>query len=201
MEHKDFFVGPGYNQPGIEPQTSTSILSNEMLDQIEDSMDQDFQSEHHEQQQPLGQQYEYVNHPRHYNNHPSGVEAIIMCEVMEFCPGNAFKYIYRAGEKGNALQDLKKALWYIDREYARLEDLLKLPLYVLRKFQSNVLFTEKHEQYATHIVWTEQSFELKALYTLLFDRVTVKERRSQMTACRVYLEGMITKLQSENGND
>lgn len=60
-----------------------------------------------------------VNHPRHYTGHPSGVECIAITEHMNFCLGNAMKYIWRAGEKGCALEDLKKARWYLDREIAR----------------------------------------------------------------------------------
>ena len=62
-----------------------------------------------------------VNHPRHYTSHPSGVEAITVTEHMNFCLGNAVKYIWRAGEKGDAITDLRKSRWYLDREIARLE--------------------------------------------------------------------------------
>ena len=40
-----------------------------------------------------------IEHPRHYNVHPSGVEAILLCEQMMFNTGNAVKYLMRAGEK------------------------------------------------------------------------------------------------------
>jgi len=59
--------------------------------------------------------------PDHYRSHPSGVECITVTEHMTFCLGNAVKYIWRAGEKGDPIEDLKKARWYIDREIARLE--------------------------------------------------------------------------------
>lgn len=62
-----------------------------------------------------------VNHPPHYTAHPSGIECIQVTEHMNFCLGNAVKYIWRAGEKGDAVQDLEKARWYIDREIARLK--------------------------------------------------------------------------------
>lgn len=65
---------------------------------------------------------EAVNHPKHYNEHPSGVECITIAEHFGFCLGNAIKYIWRAGLKSaNALEDLKKARWYLDREISRLE--------------------------------------------------------------------------------
>lgn len=63
-----------------------------------------------------------VNHPKHYTIHPSGVECIQITEHMNFCLGNAMKYIWRAGDKHETpLEDLKKAKWYIEREIKRLE--------------------------------------------------------------------------------
>ena len=62
-----------------------------------------------------------VNHPKHYTSHPSGVECIQVTEHMNFCRGNAIKYIWRAGDKTDEVEDLKKARWYLDREIARLE--------------------------------------------------------------------------------
>ena len=60
-----------------------------------------------------------VNHPKHYTGHPSGVECIQITEYMNFCLGNAVKYVWRAGLKGDAVQDLEKAVWYINREISR----------------------------------------------------------------------------------
>jgi Protein of unknwon function (DUF3310) len=62
-----------------------------------------------------------INHPAHYTKHPSGVECITIVEHMGFNLGNAVKYIWRADLKENALEDLKKALWYISREIAKRE--------------------------------------------------------------------------------
>lgn len=64
-----------------------------------------------------------VNHPVHYTTHPSGVECIQITEHMNFCRGNAMKYIWRAGEKGSEseeIEDLRKAVWYLAREIERL---------------------------------------------------------------------------------
>lgn len=60
-----------------------------------------------------------VNHPPHYTAHPSGVECIQITEHMNFCLGNAVKYIWRADLKSNAVEDLEKAKFYIDREIQR----------------------------------------------------------------------------------
>ena len=57
-----------------------------------------------------------VNHPKHYTDHPSGIECIQITEHMGFNLGNALKYIWRADLKGNAREDLQKAIWYINRE-------------------------------------------------------------------------------------
>ena len=57
-----------------------------------------------------------VNNPKHYTKHPSGVECIEITEHMGFNLGNAVKYIWRSDLKNNAIEDLEKAKWYIDRE-------------------------------------------------------------------------------------
>ena len=67
-------------------------------------------------------QHDPVNHPDHYCKHPSGVEAIQVTEHFNFCVGNAIKYLWRAGEKGKYIEDLKKAKWYIEREINRVGD-------------------------------------------------------------------------------
>jgi Protein of unknwon function (DUF3310) len=60
-----------------------------------------------------------VNHPPHYTSHPSGVECIQVTEHMGFNLGNAMKYIWRADLKNDAIEDLNKAAWYIEREIQR----------------------------------------------------------------------------------
>ena len=64
-----------------------------------------------------------VNHPSHYTAYP--VEVIRLTAWMNFCRGNAVKYIARAGLKDPAkeIEDLKKAAWYINYEIDRLEEL------------------------------------------------------------------------------
>lgn len=62
-----------------------------------------------------------VNRPRHYISHPSGVECITITQHMNYCRGNAIKYIWRAGDKGDEIEDLRKARFYIDKEIERLE--------------------------------------------------------------------------------
>lgn len=64
-------------------------------------------------------EHDNVNHPKHYMEGfaPVNIECIDITRHMDFCLGNAFKYVWRAGKKGGkkkALEDLDKALWYLD---------------------------------------------------------------------------------------
>ena len=76
-----------------------------------------------------------VNHPHHYTSHPSGVECIDITEHYDFCVGNAIKYLWRAGLKVESgythvekeLEDLRKAVWYINRKIKHLEDIINKP--------------------------------------------------------------------------
>ena len=51
--------------------------------------------------------------PSHYKAHPSGVECIEITQHYGFCIGNAIKYLWRAGLKGDAVEDLKLSLIHI----------------------------------------------------------------------------------------
>ena len=62
-----------------------------------------------------------INKPKHYTEHPSGIECIQVTEHMGFNLGNAIKYIWRCDLKQDAIEDLKKAKWYIDREISKRE--------------------------------------------------------------------------------
>ena len=68
-----------------------------------------------------------VNHPQHYTNGPECpscgaiYECISFTETMNFCIGNAMKYLWRAGKKDctRYTEDLEKAIWYINKEISR----------------------------------------------------------------------------------
>ena len=64
---------------------------------------------------------EQINHPEHYNKGP--IEVINLIEGFElgFHLGNVIKYILRHNHKGKAVEDLKKARWYLDRYINLLE--------------------------------------------------------------------------------
>lgn len=60
-----------------------------------------------------------VNHPSHYQGNGFEVIDIIEDFNLNFCLGNAIKYILRAGKKGELKEDLEKAVWYLNREIKR----------------------------------------------------------------------------------
>ena len=66
---------------------------------------------------------EAVDHPAHYGGKDNPYEAIRVIEAWQlgFCLGNTVKYISRAGKKGEALEDLEKAKWYLQREIDKLK--------------------------------------------------------------------------------
>lgn len=67
-----------------------------------------------------------VNHPAHYTAY-AGIEVIQLTEHLNFCRGNAVKYIARAGlkDKNKEIQDLEKAMWYVQREIERVRKTIK----------------------------------------------------------------------------
>ena len=66
---------------------------------------------------------EQINHPDHYGGKDNPYEAIKIIEALGlgFCLGNTLKYIARAGKKEDRLRDLKKAMWYLNREISNIE--------------------------------------------------------------------------------
>ena len=66
-----------------------------------------------------------VSHPKHYCSHPSGIETIQITEHLDFCLGNAIKYILRSPYKGNEVQDLEKAVWYLNRKIDLIDKINK----------------------------------------------------------------------------
>tara|TARA_E500000178_G_C16501367_1_gene521798 strand:+ start:33 stop:425 length:393 start_codon:yes stop_codon:yes gene_type:complete len=95
-----------------------------------------------------------VNHPAHYNNHPSRIEAIDIIENFNFCLGNAFKYIFRYQLKGGS-EDLNKALWYLERQVS------SSPLNV---FTPNEELLNKAED----LIRAEGNKDLKTIYQNIF---------------------------------
>jgi hypothetical protein len=62
-----------------------------------------------------------VDHPSHYLDRVPGIEAIDVTLHFNFNVGNAIKYLWRHGLKGDAVEDLRKAVWYIENEIERIK--------------------------------------------------------------------------------
>lgn len=70
-----------------------------------------------------------INHPSHYCSHPSGVECITIARHYCYSIGAAIKYLWRAGlkkeqgmdDRQKEIEDLKKAVWYINDRIKELE--------------------------------------------------------------------------------
>ena len=65
-----------------------------------------------------------VDHPDHYGGKDNPYEAIRVIEAwdLNFHLGNVVKYISRAGKKGEGLEDLEKALWYLSRHVENVQN-------------------------------------------------------------------------------
>jgi len=74
--------------------------------------------------------HDSVNHPPHYTSDPSGIECIQVTRYRNFNIGNAIKYLWRQGLKDEVgrdttdkqIEDLKKAIWYINDEIVRISN-------------------------------------------------------------------------------
>ena len=62
-----------------------------------------------------------VNHPSHYTRGKIEVADFIADQRLNFDRGNAVKYICRAGFKNNEIEDLEKAIWYLNHELKMLK--------------------------------------------------------------------------------
>jgi hypothetical protein len=118
------------------------------------------------------QPFDIVERPKHYNVDPSGLECVELAELTRFAPGNAIKYVWRAGLKdGNPpLLELRKAAWYIKRILEH--DQLKLnhaQLYGKRKELVERVAKHRHEAIAgvlTHLIAAENMADAGERLTL-----------------------------------
>ncbi len=64
--------------------------------------------------------------PNHYKSHPSGIECIEISKHLSGCLAQAFQYVWRCGQKDEPVQELKKALWFIDAELKIRHSMLRM---------------------------------------------------------------------------
>lgn len=133
---------------------------------------------------------EQVNHPSHYNNHPSEVETIEVIRSFCFNLGSAFKYIFRRDDKENPIQDLNKAIWYIDDEiqkrytykyFLNVPDIFKYTEYKKRtKLVENIMDSEEDENiaYIYHYL-NRADFYFKHIFDLLIVKSCIEELKNK----------------------
>lgn len=114
-----------------------------------------------------------VDHPKHYNAHPSKVECIELAEKMSFNLGNAFKYVFRRDDKENTFQDLSKADWYLTREIGRLEQVLdSTPIGRVSAIHPDLSGGDMKKVH--RIVTTEPNKDAAEFYDFLFEPVLLR---------------------------
>ena len=94
-----------------------------------------------------------INQPSHYHKHAVLVEPIELCELLGFNLGNCLKYCFRYLDKGNPLQDLKKAQFYIRRILADDNDRI-----AFREYSGNALMKKRTKVYMD--IFRENEFVL-----------------------------------------
>ena len=121
-----------------------------------------------------------IHHPKHYTSDDCGVEAIEITSLLPACISNAVKYVWRCGKKDEDLQELKKALWYIN--YSIDND---LPSFV-DQLSDSLEFQEMIEKVKSHwvgnkymfidaVYWGNQETMKKALELMILELTSNQE--------------------------
>ena len=63
--------------------------------------------------------------PSHYKAHPSGVECYEIAESWSFHCGCVLRYLWRVDGKGDPVENLRKAIWHLEKEIARRETIAR----------------------------------------------------------------------------
>ena len=114
---KEVYTSKKY-KPSEKPKSNELLVKEqcELMDKIKKTI-----NETNSLKENMKNKKDMVNHPSHYNM--GEYEAIDVIEdwKLNFNLGNTVKYISRAGHKDDMVQDLKKSLWYLEREIKRIE--------------------------------------------------------------------------------
>ena len=118
LSEEKIATGLDYSDGRGESDMDPLLISDEVRKATIKDLEADDEEYLRVQQEPW---VDLVNHPPHYTSDPSGVECIQVTEHRNFCIGNAIKYLWRNGLKDGESneKDLKKAIWYIERELER----------------------------------------------------------------------------------
>lgn len=142
------------------------------------------------------QQFDIINKAAHYNKHPSGVECIELAERLGFNTGNAFKYVFRRGDKGNTAQDLEKAIYYLKREAKQLQSLIRWrTVHEVEALRCNEHFTKTDVKNIRKVYTAEPDTLAAAVYSRIFARdVSITGHIEGLTHAVEYVERMIQEI-------
>ena len=109
-----------------------------------------------------------VNQPEHYTQQP--VECIEFTQHLNYCMGNAFKYVWRYADK-NGVEDLKKAQWYLQRQLAVWPDFVVVEIGLWRELADSLYICEFaiHQYAVLHVIWFATALEKDSARTVLED--------------------------------
>lgn len=88
----------------------------------------------------------------HYKGHPSGLQPWDICELLGFNLGNALKYVLRYDKKGKPIEDLEKAVTYLQRELNFSAGDSTVPATFMQKVHTRPFFVFKAKRYQEHEV-------------------------------------------------
>lgn len=133
-----------------------------------------------------------VNHPAHYEtNGIECIDAMVASQgidsVMNYCLCNAFKYIWRCQHKGKRLEDIQKAIWYLNK-YVELDSKSLTPLEL--DFDADLRRVKQGFQDVTHIHLDRITMYMDDQGVLRYDfTYTIGEKRMVYThKCEDYTE-------------
>lgn len=106
----------------------------------------------------MTEQFDAVHEPQHYIKASVRLEPIELTSRLDACLGQALNYVFRAPYKGNELEDLQKAIVYLERSYK-----LKTPKYKYREKDNVIRFLAGH-----FVDNSSDPLTRKVLYTLFF---------------------------------
>lgn len=122
-----------------------------------------------------------VNHPQHYTAHPSCVETIDITRNLQFDLGNAWKYLMRFRYKGNPIEDLKKAVWYLNdyvkNQLGKYNMSIEQSTHFAGKIFDSCLTHNKITADMIEVIKSEPDFYVRLAFTLIATLATFGNSR------------------------
>jgi len=135
----------------------------------------------------LDKQDDAIN-PKHYTSHPSGIECIEISKHLSACLAQAFQYVWRCGQKDDPIQELKKALWFIDAELT-ITNFPSLNFHLIKDSISRIMdYESEHKGNAL-------------LHIAIARHHEVKHRNSCLAIAKHDIESLIAGYEKTGGDD